>query len=286
MRLGIRLLAVLIGLAMLLVGSSGLAHADDMTWKEAHDTDPHLALTPEQLAMTAEKRAAEENGDVAAVSGALGFGALAADGAASPAPWVTCGSCGGGGNYPSSASLTANQSPQITGYYCGPASVHEALGAVGVSLSQSAAATELHTTTAGTAWSGAGTSPSGYPVPDVLNRHQGRNYYVPQYVSSPTASALNTYENDLRMDIYAVRAPLIGDAWEVPGGPHLVGHPLTQQIFHWFEIRGYQSSAASTMYEDSVHNARSIAWYASVPAYSTLPSSQIVTIVAGRGYVW
>jgi hypothetical protein len=40
------------------------------------------------------------------------------------------------------------------------------------------------------------------------------------------------------------------------------------------------------MYEDSVHNAGSVSWHASVPAYSTLPSSSIVSIVAGRGYVW
>ena len=40
------------------------------------------------------------------------------------------------------------------------------------------------------------------------------------------------------------------------------------------------------MYEDSAHNATSVPWYAGVPAYSTLSSSKIVTIVEGRGYVW
>jgi hypothetical protein len=40
------------------------------------------------------------------------------------------------------------------------------------------------------------------------------------------------------------------------------------------------------MYEDSVHNAKSVSWSSNVPAYSTLPSSWIVSIVAGRGYVW
>jgi hypothetical protein len=120
----------------------------------------------------------------------------------------------------------------------------------------------------------------------VLNRYQGRNYYVPQPVSSATSSAISTYERDLEMDISSIRAPLIGDAWEVPGGPHLVGHPSGQQIFHWFEIRGYQNSGATTMYEDSVHGAGSVGWSGGVPAYSIMASSTIARIVAGRGYVW
>ena len=81
--------------------------------------------------------------------------------------------------------------------------------------------------------------------------------------------------------------PLVGDAWETRSSDyHLVGHPTDRTIFHWFEIRGYQNSGGSTMYEDSVHNATSVSWYAGVPAYSTLPSRQIVFIVSGRGYVW
>lgn len=275
MRHAIRLVTATTALVILLVVSTGGARADDIAWKAAHDTDPHLPLTAEQLAMTAEKRAAEDK-SAADVGVAIG-----------PSPSSTCGdSCGGGGSYPKSASLVANQTPQATGYYCGPASVHEALDAVGVWLSQSAAAAALHTTSSGTAWSAGGTSPSGYPVPDVLNRYQGRNYYVPQPVSSATSSAISTYERDLEMDISSIRAPLIGDAWEVPGGPHLVGHPSGQQIFHWFEIRGYQNSGATTMYEDSVHGAGSVGWSGAVPAYSIMASSTIARIVAGRGYVW
>jgi hypothetical protein len=190
-------------------------------------------------------------------------------------------------SYPASASIAANQTPQATSYYCGPAAVHEALDAVGVSLSQSAAAAALHTTTAGTAWSGGGTSPSGYPVPDVLNRYQTRNYYVPQPVASATSSAISSYERDLEMDIAGLRVAVVGDAWETQySSYHLVGHPSDRTIFHWFEIRGYQGSGASTMYEDSVHGAGSISWAPNVPAYSTLPSNGIVSIISGRGYVW
>lgn len=261
--------ALLIGL----LAFAGLAEAGDNTWKAAHDTDPHLPLTPQQLQMTAAKRAAETQ-SVPALPG--------------PIPTYACGGgCGGGGGYPSSASLVANQTPQITSYYCGPAAVHEALGALGVSLSQSAAAAALHTTTDGTAWSGGGTSPSGYPVSDVMNRYQGRNYYAPQYVASATSNAISTYENDLMYDISVARAPVIGDAWETRySSYHLNGHPADRTIFHWFEIRGYYGSGGTTLYEDSVHGASTIGWSASVPAYSALPSSQIVSIVGGRGYIW
>jgi hypothetical protein len=259
-------------LAIFLIGSTGTARADDSVWKATHDTDPHLLLTLEQVEMTAEKRAAEPQGGDVTLAPSLD-------------PSVVCASCSGGG-YPSSAHLAANQTSQATGYYCGPASVHEALGTIGISLSQAAAATKLHTTTGGTAWSGGGTSPSGYPVPDVLNGNQGRNYYVPQPVPNATSNAISTFKGDLKMDVYAIRAPLVGDAWEVPGGPHLVGHPTNREIFHWFEIRGYQNSGGSTMYEDSVHGAGSISWSGGVPAYSTLASGTIVTIISGRGYVW
>jgi hypothetical protein len=275
MNIARRSLVLTIALVIGLLVFAGLAQADDIAWKAAHDTDPHLALTAEQLEVTAEKRAAE------AIPPAPFVASLAM-------PAAECGDgCGGTGDYPPSASLVANQTPQATSYYCGPAAVHEALDALGVSLSQSAAAAALHTTTAGTDWSGGGTSPSGYPVPDVLNRYQSRNHYVPQPVSSPTSSAISRYENDLQMDIVALRAPLIGDAWETRYSTyHLVGHPTDRTIFHWFEIRGYQNWGASTMYEDSVHGATSIGWSPSVPAYSTLSSAAIVSIISGRGYVW
>jgi hypothetical protein len=270
-----RSVVLTIALAIGLFASAGLAQADDSAWKAAHDTDPHLPLTQQQLDMTAAKRAAESQ-SVGVVPASIAV------------PFGPCGACGsGGGSYPSSASLVANQTPQQTSYWCGPAAVHEALDALGVSLSQSAAAAALHTTTDGTAWSGGGTSPSGYPVPDVMNRYQSRNYYVPQPVSSATSSAIGTYENDLEMDIGGIRAPLIGDAWETQySSYHLNGHPGDRTIFHWFEIRGYYGSGGTTLYEDSVHGATSIGWSASVPAYSSLPSNQIVSIVGGRGYVW
>jgi hypothetical protein len=214
-------------------------------------------------------------------------GAARADDSA-PKPTVECGETCGGGSYPSSAHLAANQTSQSKNNYCGPAAVHEALDALGVSLTQSAAAAALHTTTAGTAWSGGGTSPSGHPVPDVLNAYQSRNHYVAKPVAAPpTATAISVYESNLVTDIAGVHAPLVGDAWETSASDHhLVGHPTDRTILHWFEIRGYDDSGGTTLYEDSVHGATSVSWYAGVPAYSALPSSWIMSIVGGRGYVW
>src|SRR6185503_20635912 len=111
MRHAICSVALATAFAVFLIGSTGTARADDSAWKAAHDTDPHLPLTPEQMEMTTEKRAAEpQGGDVAP----------------SLDPSVVCGSCSGG-SFPSSAHLAANQTSQATSYYCGPASVHEAL---------------------------------------------------------------------------------------------------------------------------------------------------------------
>ena len=154
-----------------------------------------------------------------------------------------------------SRSLVANQVPQQTSYWCGPAAVHEALNARGIGTTQSGLASALGTTTNGTAWY----TGSSYPVPTTLNNKLGNAYYYPTNVSySPTSTEKATFQTDLVSDI--------------DNG--------------YFEARGYADYGASTMYEDSVHGATSVSWSASVPAYSTLSSSTITTIVGGRGYVW
>jgi hypothetical protein len=185
---------------------------------------------------------------------------------------------------PAAKDLKQTQRAQINSYFCGPATVSEMLAQMGKSLTQKKAAEELGTNSAGTGWSDG----SGYPVPEVLNKNQSRNNYVAVGLPwSPTKSQIKTYEVDLVTDInHKGGAPLAGDAYEVPGGPHLVGHPLNQTIFHWFDIRGYKKSGATTDYEDSVHGASSIGWAATVPAYSSLPSATVVNIVGARGYDW
>jgi hypothetical protein len=180
--------------------------------------------------------------------------------------------------------LRGTQQPQRRDYYCGPATVSEMLAQLGTRLSQRAAARQLRTTPNGTNWSDA----SGYPVPAVLNENQSRNAYVAVGLPwAPTRRQLRTYEIDLVTDInHSGGVPIAGDAYEVAGGPHLVGHPVDQTIMHWFDIRGYAGHGAVTDYEDSVHGAASIAWSAGVPAYSSMSSSTMVQILGARGYVW
>jgi hypothetical protein len=185
---------------------------------------------------------------------------------------------------PASKNLKQTQRAQINSYYCGPATVSEMLAQMGKTVGQRKSARELGTNKGGTGWSDG----SGYPVPEVLNMNQSRNNYVAVGLPwSPTKHEIKTYEVDLVTDInHKGGAPLAGDAYEVAGGPHLVGHPVNQTIFHWFDIRGYKDSGATTDYEDSVHGASSIGWAATVPAYSSLPSPTIVNIVGARGYDW
>ncbi len=185
---------------------------------------------------------------------------------------------------PPARDLRPTQRHQVTNYFCGPATVTEMLAQLHVTVHQRRAARELGTTPNGTDWSDS----AGYPVPEVLNKNQRINDYVAVGLPwIPTRSQLRTYERDLVADINHGRgAPLAGDAYEVPGGPHLVGHPAGSTIFHWFDIRGYQNYGATTDYEDSVHGASSIGWGVSVPAYSALASSVIVDIVGARGYDW
>jgi Peptidase_C39 like family len=190
--------------------------------------------------------------------------------------------CAGG--MPAARELAGTQEPQRRGYWCGPATVSEMLAQMGKRVSQSAAARELGTTGDGTDWSNG----SGYPVPDVLNRNQSRNDYVAVALPwAPTVWQVRRYERDLVTDInHGAGVPLAGNAYEVPGGPHLAGHPLDQTIMHWFDIRGYADNGAVTDYEDSVHGAAPIGWALNVPAYSSMRSSTIVEILGARGYDW
>ena len=185
---------------------------------------------------------------------------------------------------PASRDLAGTQRAQIRDYFCGPAAVTEMLAQLNVVLHQRAAARDLGTNQSGTDWS----NKHGYPVPRVLNAHQTRNKYVAVALPwSPTAAQIGVFQMDLVRDISRGQGvPLAGNGYEVPGGPHLVGHPAGQAIMHWFDIRGYSQSGAVTDYEDSVHGATSIGWSADVPAYSSLSTVTMVYILGARGYVW
>jgi hypothetical protein len=247
--------------------------------RSAADTSP-LAARPAAAGRPAAARLASEQAGQARQQARAVLRLLRQDGAARAK--CTAAACRTG--LPAALDLRATQQAQAREYYCGPATVAEMLAQLGQPVSQAAVARELGTGPAGTNWADA----AGYPVPDVLNANQGKNNYVPVALPAVSATAqVREFEADLVADLnHEGGVPLAGNAYEVAGGPHLVGNPVNQTIFHWFDIRGYQDFGAVADYEDSVHGASSIGWSAGVPAYSSLSSAAIVAILGDRGYDW
>ena len=197
--------------------------------------------------------------------------------------------------YPTAKYLNVTESAQANTYYCGPAAGYALLGFLGPStsayfdqltLSQGSLATDNYFET--DRW---GNTPltsglKAFPVPQALNRwRQGTDA---GYYEAVTWGSVNTatFINDLQIDIYA-GYPLLGNANEVAGSPHLVGHPTDQNIQHWMAIYGYSSNGDNTSYADSVAGTTFWSWSGSVPAYSGYTTSTLVTsMLAGMGYIW
>jgi hypothetical protein len=173
-----------------------------------------------------------------------------------------------------------NQQGQQTNYWCGPATVSESTVTEHVGVSQATAASYMGTTTAGT-----GTNSMlrgmqhfvGYPV---------RAWYYYYWVDVnyyPTSSDQSNFWNRVQSDIYD-GMPLAGNAYEVYNGPHLVGHPNSiDAIGHYIEIGGYwyQNSPNQVYYADSATTV-----WSTVPPYSWIGASTMVTIIGGKGYIW
>lgn len=173
-----------------------------------------------------------------------------------------------------------NQQGQRRSYWCGPATVSEIAWTVpGPSnVSQSTAASWMGTNTSGTS---TGQETSGLNhfvgVPDY-----GRNFYAFVFMDgNPTSSQRATFYSDLKTDV-SLNSPVAGDAWEVHNGPHLVGHPNSlSDIFHWFEIGGWNSNTGKVYYADSATTV-----WSSVPPRSWYNTYNLETILGGRGYAW
>lgn len=145
-------------------------------------------------------------------------------------------------------------------------------------VSQSTLAGPLRCNTSGTPWyDGAGST--GYPMADTLNSCEGSTFYVPY----GTVVVADQFQSKVVADI-DLNYGTTGDAYEVVGGPHLVGHP-NSNIVHWFAIDGYLNYANDIWYMDSVAGS-SISWSGSVPAYSNMNYSTLARIVNGRGIMW
>jgi hypothetical protein len=184
--------------------------------------------------------------------------------------------------------LSASHQSQINSYYCGPATLVISFMNRGISMTQSQAGSLLRTTTAGTAWSGvnaAVSNPTGYPMRDVYNYKLGYvRYYPLNLPSAPGPGQVGSFKNVLIRDIDA-GFPLMGNVWQVRGGPHLLGHP-DREIFHWVNIRGYSNSAALTNIADPASGAPSLSWSSAVPKFSSNDTEKMVRMMGGRGYVF
>lgn len=288
--------AAVLGAAALLTATTAPAAAASAPdpgadYKAAHDTLGPQHLTPAQLRLSAVKQAAAARSyeeahalDTAAAAGVTG--AMGAPGTAD-----STGTAGALAGYKLSGGI--HQSQQ-TSYWCGPAalvitqSAHDEVGG----RSQRDAATLLKTTTAGTAWYGIDINvpgPTGYPMVDALNYRLPGAGYVPNALPyTPTAADKTAFKQHITHNTdydYAIA----GNAWEVPGGPHLVGHPNIE-IFHWVAIDGYNTdtAAAQVNYLDPVGGVSTsvISWAGPVPKSAHISSDTLTTIMGGRGYVW
>ena len=269
------------------------------------DTDPHIPMPAWMMAGYNAKQAQANNFYATYFGSSNSSPKIAqcvsvAGNVASPEASTLC-------SPPVSLDLPGNQMTQQANTWCGPAAMTEVLlglgvnsGGVTISMSQPTAASLLKTqpydndSDDGTAWSGinAGVpSPTGHPMLDVYNyEYYGTTAGYMYQIAVPypyTSTVLTNYKSNLTWDVYD-GFPLIGDAWEEPGGYYLVGHPTNIEILHWFKIRGYYSSGSGTDYEDSESGAESLSGWkvGSVPKYSSYDTGHLLLILGGRGYIW
>jgi hypothetical protein len=195
---------------------------------------------------------------------------------------VPAATCGGGFSTMAFGQISwMYQYAQVTNYFCGPAVVSEfsatVPGSSPYNLDQWTVANYMGTTANGTSWSQEVNGLNHFVgVPDF-----GWNYYGMAWVSDPpTAQQQTDFYNRLVTDV-GQSSPIAGLAFEVPGGPHLVGHPVNQQIGHWIEIGGYNTSPSQVWYADSATSV-----WSSVPRYSWIDMYTMEVILGGAGYIW
>ncbi len=170
------------------------------------------------------------------------------------------------------------QQGQANWYFCGPAALAEVATTTGHPVSQGTAAAWMGTNPQDGTTVAAMTSGLNHFVGQVVAH---RDYYEFAWVDyAPTADQRSAFVQRLEYDVQH-GWPVVGDAWEVPGGPHLVGHPPDQELFHWFEIGGYGPNGASVYYADSATTL-----WSGVQPYSWYDTQTLVTILGGRGYAW
>ena len=183
-----------------------------------------------------------------------------------------------------------NQQNQTKSYYCGPAAVSEASYSMNApAASQGTVATPMHTDQNGQTYAGDelnGTNQFvGRPV-------FGFNFYVWVSLPDPPSSQQRTdFWNRVITDVRYDWSALVGDAWEMPGGPHLEGHPDIE-IRHYIQLGGYSSDQGPLLvyYSDSANSMHTTfatrVWTQTVPAYQWIDNTKLTTILGGLGYIW
>lgn len=256
-------LAVALGASPAQAGTAGgeiggfLDVATVADYKKANDKDARLALSPQMQSAIAEK---DELGK--ALRSGTGMSTNV--------------------SYQSNYTGNAYRQLQWNGYYCGPAAASMALGIRGITVDQGTLGYLMRTDELGqTAWSGVNAyvpTVTGRPMPDVMNYYMGWQWFYPVGLSyDPTAAEKSAYRD--RLWVIDSGYPIVGDAWEVPYGPRLAGHPINQEIFHWYTIYGYADWGWTTWYMDS-------AGFAANNGIGALASDTITTINGGRGYLY
>lgn len=171
---------------------------------------------------------------------------------------------------------------QVTNYFCGPAVVSmfsaTVPGSSPYNLDQWTVANYMGTPAAGGTGAAAETNGLNHYVgmPDF-----GFNFYGMVWMSDPPSAAQKTdFSNHLATNV-GVSSPIAGLAWEVPYGPHLVGHPVSQEIGHWIEIGGYNTATSQVWYADPATTV-----WSTVPRYSWFDTNTMEIILGGYGYIW
>lgn len=190
---------------------------------------------------------------------------------------------------------------QVTGYFCGPASVEEMSSTVPgpspIGPSQYTLASDMGTTSSNGTNFGAMVNElnSVVGVPDF-----GWNYYAGVSMDyMPTNAQRTEFITDLKADV-GNNTPVVGNALEVYGGPHLFGHPTDRYnnlpppdgigpIGHYIVIGGWNDGTGQVWYTDSAQGIWSTSLpnaQGGVPNYSWIDTYTLETILGGRGFIW
>ncbi|HEY4025957.1 MAG TPA: hypothetical protein VGO86_05965 [Candidatus Dormibacteraeota bacterium] len=169
------------------------------------------------------------------------------------------------------------QQGQATSYYCGPALVAEAAATRGLQVDQATAAAWMGTDPG----AGTGVDQLTSALDHFVAAPAGGSYAFVWLSYDPSGDERGAFVSRLRWDLTTYGGwPVAGDAWEVPDGPHLIGHPNVE-IFHWIEIGGLGDGDTATYYADSATTV-----WSGVPDYSWIDTQALATILGGRGYAW